>query len=80
MLSGKKKKYSPYLDTGLMDEAAKRADSLGLSINEYISLALMSFMDRVPADNEFAKQWAEKIMASAAIKVALERELVNLIK
>lgn len=80
MLSGQKKKYSPYLDTGLMDEAAKRAESMGLSLNEYISLALVSFVEQTPAASQaVSKHWAEKILASEAIKEALEKELANLI-
>jgi hypothetical protein len=33
MLSWKKKKYSPYLDTGLMEEVSKIAEMMGISVS-----------------------------------------------
>lgn len=76
MLSGEKKKYSPYLDTGLMEEAGKRANALGVSTNEFITQALISYIEDFPDKNIIAL-WVQKLFESPNLKTVLIEELTR---
>lgn len=80
MLSGEKKKYSPYLDTGLMEEVTRQAGIMGISTNEYIALALKTFIEKMPSLNvDFASHWSEKILCSPEMKNTLTKEIEKIL-
>ncbi|HHW03260.1 MAG TPA: hypothetical protein GXX35_10725 [Thermoanaerobacterales bacterium] len=79
MLSGEKKKYSPYLDTGLMEEVTKKASSMGISVNEFISHALISFIESTPTET-MIRHGVEKLLQSPKFKTIIIEELNKNIK
>ncbi len=72
MLSGEKKKYSPYLDTGLMETVSQRAASMGISVNEYITQALISFMENNPSEVTI-KHWIKRFLSSPDLELFLTK-------
>jgi len=76
MLSGEKKKYSPYLDTGLMEIVNKKATALNISVNEYITQALIAFIENNPSE-KMIEQWVKRLMNSPELKSVLIRELTK---
>lgn len=79
MLSGEKKKYSPYLDTGLMEEVSKRAAIMDISVNEFIAQALISFIENTPSET-MIEHWVEKLVKSQKFKTVIIEELCKNVK
>lgn len=79
MLSGEKKKYSPYLDTGLMDVVSQKAASMDVSVNEYLTQALIAFIENTPSET-MIKNWVKKMLASPEVESVLINELAKYMK
>lgn len=74
MLSGIKKKYSPYLDTGLMEVVTQKAAALDMSVNEFVTQALIAFINNKPSE-AMIEHLVERILASHEVKSVLVKEL-----
>ncbi len=79
MLSGEKKKYSPYLDTGLMDAVSKRATELDISVNEYITQALIASLENNHT-KAMIKTWVRKLLTSSEVETFLTKELTKYVQ
>lgn len=79
MFSGEKKKYGLYLDGGLMERAKLEAERLGVSLNEYVSKALESFINNT-SDRSAVEYIIFKVLEAPSVKEAIAKEINSTIK